>query len=121
MSDTPLEPTTPQRRISAKHPRGAQSDNALKACYERVFRGSPSAGDTDIVLADICNASGFYLVSGPSVDATTRAFNDGKRAVMARILNFLNMPPEAARRLEDAARMEALADMEAGLLSTEII
>jgi hypothetical protein len=57
-----------------------------------------------MVLADIANASGFYLVSGPSVDATTRAFNDGKRAVMARILYFLNMPPmrrgDLRKRLE---------------------
>jgi hypothetical protein len=115
------EPTSPQRRISARHARGAQSDDALKACYQRVFKGSPADGDADMVLADIANASGFYLVSGPSVDATTRAFNDGKRAVMARILYFLNMPADAARRLEEAARMEALADMEAGLLSAEII
>lgn len=115
------EPTSPQRRISAQHPRGAQSDNALKACYERVFRGTPNQGDADIVLADIANTSGFYLVSGPKIDGTERAFNDGKRAVMARILGLLNMPPEAAQRLEQAARMEAFADIEAGLTSAEII
>ena len=101
------------RRISDMFRRGAQSENELSLCYARVFSATGTQADCQIVLADLANASGFFQVSGPTVSDTQRAFADGKRAMMSRIMRYVNMPPQMRMQLEQAAMMEAQADMEA--------
>ena len=103
------------RRISDKFRRGAQSELALSGSYARVFGGTPTVDDCQIVLADLANASGFFQVSGPTVSEAERAFADGKRAVMSRILKYTNMPAAMRQQLEQAAYMEAQADMVAAV------
>jgi hypothetical protein len=101
------------RRISDKFRRGAQSEHQLSLCYARVFSATATQDDCQIVLADLANASGFFQVSGPTVSEPERAFADGKRAVMARVMRYVNMPPQMRMQLEQAALMEAQADIQA--------
>lgn len=102
------------RHISRKWRKtSATAQLELTDAYRRVFAGRASLEDAEVVLADMVNASGYYSVSGPNVSDTERAFADGKRAVIARLLAFLQLPDSVRAQLERAARAEAAADAEA--------
>lgn len=64
--------------------------------------------ESQIVLADLAEASGYYQVSPPLATGEQRAFADGMREVFSRILGRLRMTDAELVALEEAAREEAL-------------
>lgn len=85
-----------------------QKTKRLHDAYRRVFQGSPSEEDQEIVLADLAYYAGFSMVSIPdhTSDAQLR-HNEGKRDLFARIRAHLNVSHEDELALENAARREA--------------
>ena len=81
----------------------------LAQAYNAVFRGNPTKGDSEMVLADLANESGFYKVTVPGADVSLD-FETGKRYVFGRIHRFLNMSQAEWDELHVAARQEAMAD-----------
>lgn len=90
--------------------RGSKAAQRLVASYHEVFRTGRE--EAEIVLADLADFSGFYKVTPPG--AGDLSFNEGKRAVFARIFSFLRMTDEEIRGLETAARHEAVVSAEEG-------
>lgn len=84
-------------------PRGRQL--RLTRAYRSVFLKDE---ESQIVLADLAKASGYYQVAGPGTSGDDRAFADGARDVFARILGRLRMTDAELVALEEAARAEAL-------------
>lgn len=82
----------------------------LVQAYREVF--GKEREDAEIVLADLAAFSGFYRVTPPG--AGDMAFNEGKRAVFGHIFSMLRMTDEEVRRLEEAARHEAVVSAEEG-------
>jgi hypothetical protein len=84
-------------------------DLAIAGAYQRVFTGNPSEEDQNLVLIDLANVSGFYRVTSPAVGASRDdiLFNEGQRAVYARIFRFLRMSDAEMISLETAARLTA--------------
>lgn len=90
--------------------RGHRAAHRLVQAYREVF--GKSREDVEIVLADLAAFSGFYRVTPP--EAGDLAYNEGKRAVYARIFSLLRMTDEEIRGLEEAARHEAVVSAEEG-------
>jgi hypothetical protein len=90
----------------AGSPQAAEAQ--LATAYQRVFTGSPSQTDQEIVLVDLANFSGFYRVTPPeSGDRDTIIFNEGMRCLFGRIFQYLRMSPQEVQSLETAARQTA--------------
>ena len=94
--------------------RRLQARFGLAAAYRRVFSGRGSKADSELVLADLANAAGFYRVTEPEHGADRIAFQEGKRALFGRVFRFLRMTDEETVALEEAARAEALTDRHEG-------
>lgn len=104
-----------RRSLSGQYkdnPRGAQASKRLVLAYRNVFLpgATPTDEDKDIVLADLANASGYYRVTGSGFSGEDRAFADGMRTVFGHAKSFLLMSQDELIELEEAARLEALAD-----------
>jgi hypothetical protein len=92
--------------------RRLQARAGLGAAYRRLFSGSGSKADAEMVLADLASHTGFYRVTEPG--AGSLDFAEGKRAVFGRLFRFLRMTEAEIEALEEAARAEALADAREG-------
>lgn len=77
----------------------------LRRAYGSVF-DSPEG---QLVLADLAAECGMY--QAPPVTASERecGFNDGRKALFARILEVLRIPPEEHAALQAAARLETVS------------
>jgi hypothetical protein len=94
--------------------RDAKASEDLTVAYLEVFHSrNPNA---EIVLADLADFCGFYAVPGADASAETLRYEQGLRAAFSRIFHFLTLPEEKLRGLEEAARAEALANEEEGIL-----
>lgn len=78
--------------------------------YRRVFRGSPSPEDQAIVLADLASKSGFYRVSSSEASNSALRQQEGMRELYSHIHRHLSLAPEDIASLENAARLESVAD-----------
>lgn len=70
-----------------------------------------------MVLADLARFSGYYRVESEATILSKQVdlvYNEGKRRVFARILRFLDLPPDDLAALEKAVRLEHQADREEG-------
>lgn len=90
--------------------RSAEAQLRLTQSYRRVFRGSPSPEDQQIVLADLACHSGFSRVSSYAVSASELRHREGMRELFSHIHRHLNLAPEDVASLENAARLEAVAE-----------
>lgn len=97
--------------------RGASARLLMRGAYRRVLvEGNSTQQDRDLVLADLANLTGFYRISLADASDAELRFAEGKRAVMARIIHHLRMPPEIQQQLEAAAKDEQLTNTEEGEL-----
>lgn len=94
--------------------RRAQAQLRLAQAYKAVFSGNGTQDDAQLVLADLTNVSGFYAVEDASVSAAARAFADGRRDLMNRILRMASLGPEQLDALFQAVLAEEEADNQEG-------
>lgn len=75
--------------------------------YQSLF--GKSSEDAEIVLADLAAHTGFYLVHEPGADLSNYQAGHaaGMRTAFARIFQFLSLPDDQLRALEEAARQES--------------
>lgn len=90
--------------------RSVEAQLHLSQSYRRVFRGSPSPDDQAIVLADLASKSGFYRVSSSYVSNDALRHQEGMRDLYSHIFRHLSLAPEDIASLENAARLESVAD-----------
>lgn len=95
--------------------RGSAATIRISDAYRAVFiNGNPSKEDSEIVMSDLANFSGYFAVSPPGTgDAELREAN-GARAVFARILSLSELPLVQLRSLREAALVELQTDSEEG-------
>ena len=94
--------------------RGGEAALKLALAYHNVF--DIRNEDVQIVLADLADYTGFYRVNGEGIPADDRAFSDGKRAAFGRLFRFLNLTDEEKAALVQAARTEAIASSNEGII-----
>lgn len=105
---------TARMKASEQPSRGIDAEATLVDAYQSVFGGhSP---DVEIVLADLADFTGFYRVNAQGIPPDDRAFSDGMRAAFGRLFRFLNQTDEEKRALSRAAREEAMASAEEGII-----
>ena len=93
-----------------------QANLRLVQAYRRLFSGKGDDADAKIVLADLATYSGFYRVFPSEVEDSTLRFTEGRRSVYGRVLRFLRLSEGELEDLEEAARQEALAAQQEGVL-----
>ena len=76
---------------------------ALTGAFRRVFHGSPSREDQEVVLAELLSFSGFTRVSSDDTPASTLMYREGRRQLYSRIFGFLALSSTDIRALEIAA------------------
>lgn len=112
-------PTTMRMRGCSVHslsevvpdaPRGSEAELRLTNAYKAVFTGHPGAEDTDLVLTDLANSSGYFRTLGPGRTQDERAFDDGRRWLFARIAAFLYKDGRELMDLQRAASREYAVD-----------
>lgn len=94
--------------------RRAAAQLRLAQAYQATFTGNATSEDAEMVLADLTNVSGFYAVEDANVSATARAFADGRRDLMRRILSMSAHTPEQRQALFQAVQAEEEADNQEG-------
>jgi hypothetical protein len=94
--------------------RGAIAQERLTQAYRDVFCRKDES--TEIVLADLANYCGFYKVPPIGSPPETLLVDQGLRAAFGRLFSFLAMTDDQLAALEGAARREAIADSEKGLI-----
>ena len=94
--------------------RGDEATLKLALAYHNVF--DIRNEDVQIVLADLADYTGFYQVNGEGMPPDDRAFSDGKRAAFGRLFRFLNLTDEEKAALSQAARAEAIASSNQGII-----
>ena len=79
---------------------------------ERAYRSVFLCPDGETVLADLAAECGIY--QAPPVDLRPResGYLDGRKALYARILSMIRIPPEEHAALQAAARLETLPEFE---------
>lgn len=90
--------------------RGTEAQLRLTQAYRAVFRGSPSTDDQAIVLADLTSHSGFNRVSSSFTSSDELRHREGMRDLYSHIFRHLSLAPEDVMSLENAARLESVAD-----------
>jgi len=101
-------------QMNAGRGRGSQAQEKLAAAYREVFcRDSESV---ELVLADLANFCGFYKVPPIGSPPETLLVDQGLRAAFGRLFSFLSLSDERMAELEKAAREEAYADSEQGII-----
>lgn len=96
--------------------RGAQATDKMAGAYRAVFSANGTKQDVEIVLSDLATFSGFYQVGAPDTADGARAWYDGQRSVFGHILRFLRMSETELHELEEAARMEAIVNLNEGMI-----
>jgi hypothetical protein len=91
--------------------RTATAQVKLTEAYCAVFEGRGGPQDAEIVLVDLARNTGYLHITMPDPTNTTNQlwFNEGRRSVMGRIMQFVALPGEAKLRLAEAVRMEDAA------------
>lgn len=94
--------------------RGSAAQDKLTKAYRDVFLRKDES--VEIVLADLANFCGFYKVPPIGSPPETLLVDQGLRAAFGRLFSFLSLPEDRLKALEEAARREAIADSEEGLI-----
>jgi hypothetical protein len=103
-----LRRMVPFRRGDDKRRNTLQRAHELERSYRAVFL----CPEGQLVLADLAAECGMYLA--PAIDVTERqgGYQDGRKAIFARILSMVRVSPEEHAALQEAARFEALSQHE---------
>lgn len=89
---------------------GYEAQLRVTQAYRAVFTGSPSPEDQQIVLADLLHQSGFSRVTRSDVSDTALRQREGMRELYSHIYRHINLSPADVLSLENAARLESVAD-----------
>ncbi len=79
---------------------------------ERAYRSVFSSLEGQVVLADLAAESGMYQAPPVDLDMRQSGYLDGRKAMFARILSMIRIPPEEHAALQQATRLETLPDLE---------
>ena len=79
---------------------------------ERAYRSVFSSPEGQVVLADLAAESGMYQAPPVDLDMRQSGYLDGRKAMLARILSMIRIPPEEHAALQQATRLETLPDLE---------
>ena len=96
--------------------RGAQAAQKLAGAYQALFEGRGAKKDAHLVIVDLAAYTGWLKVAGVKTSGEDRAFYDGQRYAFARIFRFLRMTEQEMKELEEAARREAIVDLQEGMI-----
>jgi hypothetical protein len=96
------------RLLWANRASPADAELRLANAYQRVFLGSATREDQEIVLVDLADFTGFYRVTSPEfVPRETVFYNEGMRGAYGRIFRYLRFGDDERASLETAARESA--------------
>jgi len=77
---------------------------------ERTYRSVFLCPEGEAVLADLAAECGIYQAPPVALDTRQSGYLDGRKAMFARILSMIRIPPEEHAALQEAARLETLPD-----------
>jgi hypothetical protein len=80
------------------------SEERIAQAWCAVIGGNGSRDDTRIMLAELKEVTGYYMVTASDAPDSVRAFNDGGRRVYAHLLARIARDP-AAVAVEREARL----------------
>lgn len=86
--------------------RTAKHEERLASGWHAIMNGKGSKEDAELVMADLGEASGYFAISPVGTDGPTLAYNEGCRAVFARILYLLDAPTSYMTELRRASNDE---------------
>lgn len=90
------------------HARGSEAQARITRAYRTVFM--QKSEDHELVLADLMAKSGWNnVMPSDATDAELRQA-EGRRELFSHIFGHLSMSPDDVAALNNAARLEALAD-----------
>jgi len=75
---------------------------------ERAYRSVFLCPEGEAVLADLAAECGMYQAPPVALDMRQSGYLDGRKAMFARILSMIRIPPEEHAALQEAARLETL-------------
>jgi len=106
---------TISRLFSPGKRRSAAAQQRLAEAYQLVFVGAGGPQDAEIVLADLARHSRYFHTAVPGEHGTEELWDiNGSRRLFARIMMFVNLPPEARDRLASVVMLEDAASQEEG-------
>lgn len=82
------------------------------AAIERAYRSVFLCADGEAVLADLAAECGIYQAPPVALGPRESGYLDGRKALYARILSMIRIPPEEHAALQEAARLEVLPDFD---------
>jgi hypothetical protein len=106
--------TTTKDSLPRGKRRGPAAELTLNNAYRAVFKNIGKDAQTDMVLADLAEFSGYYAVSPRSISEADLNRNEGNREVFARILSLLGVSGEDREALRAAAMVELQISSEEG-------
>lgn len=74
--------------------------------YRRVFQGTPSREDQQIVLSDFAARCGWNTIAPKGVASEELWRREGKREAFAELFGHLSLSPEDIAGLENAIRLD---------------
>lgn len=92
-------------------PGGAQAEQISAADYRETFLQTAHG---QRVLADLAMKSGFYTVRPIDVSDAVLRDDQGQRRLFSVILRYLELTPQEAKALAEAARVERLSTYREG-------
>ena len=78
---------------------------------ERAYRSVFLCPEGQAVLADLAAECGMYQAPPEALDTRQSGYVDGRKAMFARILSMIRIPPEEHAALQEAARLETLPNL----------
>lgn len=75
----------------------------LQEAYQAFERGQASKEDSDLILFDLLQFTGYYSTTHAAADAGQVKFAEGQRSVAARILWMIDAPVTLIREYAKAA------------------
>lgn len=83
-----------------------------RTAIERAYRSVFLCPDGEVVLADLAAECGMYQAPPVALEERPGGYLDGRKALFARILTMIRIPPEEHAALQEAARLETLPDLD---------
>lgn len=89
----------------------------LITAYQNLFSGKCTETDAEIVLADLVEYTSHMAAAGEEANTSEKLWRlEGRRDVMQRIMDLVNLPPDKLRDLRMAIQLENEATRKEGKL-----
>ena len=83
-----------------------------RTAIERAYRSVFLCPEGEAVLADLAAECGIYQAPPIALEPRAGGYLDGRKALFARILTMIRIPPEEHAALQEAARLETLPEFD---------